>query len=378
MGIFDGIQDFLGFGGGDPAALARNPAVSGEPAVPQAPQTFNDRLMNPLTQAGLALLANNGTRRSDRGAFEGVGEALTGAARLQEAKAEKNKTKAFLRQNYPHIADQVDAGLDVGEAFGMAMKQQQFDREMALRERLAKGRGDNLTADQRNFQLAQSNPEFAKFIGVGAKPPTLQTYYDDETGQERRGYWDPATGSMVPVGGSKAAKDSQGITIGPDGTVQIGGAGMKLTEGQSKDLNYYQRGSAALPTIDQNEDALSSAGQRFANGVPIGGNYLTSPEFQVGNQAGREFLTAILRKDTGAAITNQEFEIYAPMFLPQPGDSKEVLAQKRAARTRALEALKLGLGSATQLGDVPVTANPTSERRSGGKSSAGVSWSMED
>ena len=52
---------------------------------------------------------------------------------------------------------------------------------------------------------------------------------------------------------------------------------------------------------------------------------------------------AILRKDTGAAITKEETEEYGSVYLPRPGDSPDVLAQKKVSRTRALEALKAGM-----------------------------------
>ncbi|KAK6697709.1 hypothetical protein SNK04_013804 [Fusarium graminearum] len=75
-------------------------------------------------------------------------------------------------------------------------------------------------------------------------------------------------------------------------------------------------------------------------------NSLLSPERKQAKQAAAEFLSAILRKDTGAAITQQEFDIYGPMYLPMPGDDRKTLEQKSLAREGALESIKAGLGSA--------------------------------
>lgn len=155
------------------------------------------------------------------------------------------------------------------------------------------------------------------------------------------GYIDQATYDAAV---KKATTAGEGITISPDGTVSIGNQLGKLTEGQSKDVNYYIRGKAALDTIDANEAALISLKDNTADALPLG-NYLTSKEYQQANQAGKEFLASILRKDTGAAITKQEFEIYGPMFLPKPGDGPDVLAQKKTARARAIEAIRVGLGA---------------------------------
>ena len=66
-------------------------------------------------------------------------------------------------------------------------------------------------------------------------------------------------------------------------------------------------------------------------------------------QAGLEFLQAILRKDTGAAITQQEIESYGITYLPQPGDNAAVLRAKKEARIRAVNALESGMSPAQML-----------------------------
>lgn len=134
-------------------------------------------------------------------------------------------------------------------------------------------------------------------------------------------------------------------------------AGEKLTEQQSKDLIYHRRGALALEVLDgpvdpnnpqspRLSDALTSGIEGTAGSLPLVGNYLKRDVYQRAEQAGRNFLAAILRKDTGAAITAQEMTIYGATFLPQPGDSAGVLAQKAEARKQALEAIRAGLGTA--------------------------------
>lgn len=136
----------------------------------------------------------------------------------------------------------------------------------------------------------------------------------------------------------------------PDGTVvQQGGPAMKLTEQQSKDIGFYNRGISAQDTLSTNESALTNLRDAAVSGIPGAGNYMVSPQYQAAQQSAREFLAAILRKDTGAAITNTEMEIYGKMYLPQPGDSPATLEQKKQSRETALDALKTGLGTATPL-----------------------------
>lgn len=137
------------------------------------------------------------------------------------------------------------------------------------------------------------------------------------------------------------------------------GGGLKLTEGQSKDLVYLRRGSEAnklLETLANNmtaghgqQGAMRGAADVFLRGLPGVGdstavNSLVSSERQQAEQAAKEFLSAVLRKDTGAAITSQEIDIYGHTYLPQPGDSPQVLQQKARAREIALEAIATGLG----------------------------------
>ncbi|WP_282365633.1 hypothetical protein [Pseudomonas sp. PS02290] len=140
----------------------------------------------------------------------------------------------------------------------------------------------------------------------------------------------------------------------------------KLTEGQSKDYNYYERGNAANGELASNGMALTSAatGDRgtwrgitdsLIRGLPGGvgnsslANSLVSSERQRAEQSGSEYLNALLRKDSGAALTQEEKDIYGKTYLPQSGDSPEVIKQKEAARTRSLQSIRGGLGNVANI-----------------------------
>ena len=213
------------------------------------------------------------------------------------------------------------------------------------------GRGPSPTAEQRNFALASKDPKFAEFIGRSGAvkaPADVQEYlwFREE---ERAAGREP----MPYLDFLKAQKgDGLSVQTNPDGTVSVtqGGNGMpKLTEGQSKDAVYVTRGSGALPILDELGNNLTSLGESVAGNVPFG-QYLQSDEYQQADQAGREFLSAVLRKDTGAAITDQEMSIYGKTYLPQPGDKPGMLEQKKGARSRALKAIGLGLPTAAVVG----------------------------
>jgi len=71
--------------------------------------------------------------------------------------------------------------------------------------------------------------------------------------------------------------------------------------------------------------------------LPSGGlralaNKAISDEWLPHFNSTRAFLAGILRQDTGAAITAEEYRQYYPMFFPMPGDTPEAIEQKRALR----------------------------------------------
>lgn len=140
-------------------------------------------------------------------------------------------------------------------------------------------------------------------------------------------------------------------------TFQQGGNIKPMTEGQSKDAVFATRAEGALTELEKNSEALLSMGDTLAGSVPVVGNRLVSSEFQQAQQAGREFLQAILRKDTGAAITKEETAEYGEVYLPRPGDSPETLKQKAASRRRALEAIKAGMPPQAILAQEKALAN---------------------
>ncbi|HEV7246578.1 MAG TPA: hypothetical protein VGN93_06250 [Shinella sp.] len=174
--------------------------------------------------------------------------------------------------------------------------------------------------------------------------PEVKEFFD-ESGMPYKAAWNPRSGQWEKVGNSKAPNGTR-LEVDPaTGAVTFTqGAGVKpLTEQQSKDTVYSVRAEGALPLIDKLGDSLTSLPEAVGGQVPGIGNYLKSPEYQQAEQAGREFLAAILRKDTGAAITPSEMEDYGSVYLPRPGDSAEVLTQKQQSRSRALAALKAGM-----------------------------------
>lgn len=85
-------------------------------------------------------------------------------------------------------------------------------------------------------------------------------------------------------------------------------------------------------------------------------NSFKSDERQSFEQAQRNFINAVLRKESGASISEPEFRNAREQYFPQPGDGTEVLAQKARNRAQAIAGLK-AVGSGDPVPDAP---NPPS------------------
>ena len=187
-----------------------------------------------------------------------------------------------------------------------------------------------------NARTGTTEPLASAIAPAGTKAPPVQRVKQPD-GSEMAVQWDSRAGKWVPLDAPQGGNPVQ-PTLG------------KLTEQQSKDVGFWQRGIEANKGITlEAEKALTNASDVGLENVPgiLGlrpARALQRPEFQTAHNSARNFLAVILRKDTGAAITGQEWTEYTPLFIPQPGDTPALIEQKRRNRTVALDAIKDGLG----------------------------------
>ena len=73
-------------------------------------------------------------------------------------------------------------------------------------------------------------------------------------------------------------------------------------------------------------------------------NYAQSEDYQKFDQARRNFVNAVLRRESGAVISEEEFDNANKQYFPQPGDTPQVIAQKRKNREDALTGMKRDAG----------------------------------
>lgn len=120
------------------------------------------------------------------------------------------------------------------------------------------------------------------------------------------------------------------------------------TEGQYASAGFAARLKQSTDIFDTLEDKInkmSVADLQWQRSAP---GFLKSPEMQQQEQAERNFINAQLRKESGAAISPEEYQSAAIQYFPQPGDSPQVLAQKKQNRQIALENMRYQSGPAAQ------------------------------
>lgn len=178
----------------------------------------------------------------------------------------------------------------------------------------------NRQQSERHFQAGQVKPVFNAEAGGFVVPPSAGN----------------PTGSVLKVPGVE---------------------GKAPTEFQGKSAAFGARAEQADKVIQQLEGKYSPAAinskQTVGKTWLVGGaleagvnKALLNAADQKAEQAQRDFVNAVLRQESGAAIADSEFDNAKKQYFPQPGDGKEVIAQKAANRALAIRGLKNNAGKA--------------------------------
>lgn len=84
---------------------------------------------------------------------------------------------------------------------------------------------------------------------------------------------------------------------------------------------------------------------------------------QKAEQAQRDFINAVLRQESGAAIGDNEFDNARKQYFPQPGDGPEVIAQKARNRQLAIQGFNSNAGRAAMTAPPAATSSGWSIQR---------------
>lgn len=301
-----------------------------------------------------------------------IGEAARGAFRTagqQAASLPGGPTK----ENAARIGEFQD-GFD-GDAFVNAVMQIDPVQGLALRQQFAK-------------QAPQvDRVEVAMRDGV---PVRVLTFKD---GSEKVSAFDPrAEMTEMNLGGVTQWIDKNRVQSGqtfrrtqsPDSVASnaVTMRGQNMVDARARDALTVQQQTAKAPTEFQGKSAafgLRAAeadkvitglqgqysptklnGKLAAQDLPLVGgisgvfaNSMLGENEQRAEQAQRDFINAILRQESGAAIGEGEFLNARRQYFPQPGDGAAVIAQKARNRQLAIQGLQSNAGRAAMQPTAP-------------------------
>lgn len=241
------------------------------------------------------------------------------------------------RQQGMHVKDQLEQAWKAKGYDLDVRKQTETERNNRTQNAISQG---NLNVSRGNLALSGQRLAFDKAQPKGV----LDT--------ERGLLVDPRTGEARPV------------TMGGNAV------GMKfkpMTEGQAKANLFGTRMTEADKTLRELEGKYSPMAvnaKTAAEETPlIGGllgataNAALGENGQMAEQAQRDFVNAVLRRESGAAIAASEFQNAKKQYLPQPNDSKAVLQQKARNRQLAIEGMQAEIPGGFRT--APTTKSPT-------------------
>ncbi len=279
----------------------------------------------------------------------------------------------------------------------------QYAEQKADKDRMAQGNfnKDELLKIGQNYQISPTKPEgdsiqissadnpgsplYASVYKQKVKPDYQKIDTVNDQGQKVTTLFDPVSGKTAGqfVSYEKPSADKF-VKVE---TVDENGNPVTKFVTPSAGASYKMASTASLkqPNKDQFDAALFGKRMETANDVMNNlssdgfdrSSYLSGlssavlPEAVQGsllkqqNQAERNFVNAVLRRESGAAIAQSEFDSAAKQYFPRAGDTPEVLAQKAQNREQAVQGMKAAAGNAWAIVPTPGITAPRKKDTSG-------------
>ncbi len=316
-------------------------------------QTIGQHVFGKANKAGPKTIPNNGQMNKSleaeifggASAMDGqsTGRNMEQPSAIQMQKMQQQQSSGglmgFLRD--PRTREAF-ASMDVSGRLGGIQQ-----RASADVERQQQGEDRNRTAD---WLASQPNGElFAEAIRAGMP-----------AGQAYEAYRKSLTGDYVVVGKTLVDRKTGKVIFQAPTTATltrknpvtgeleyisgIDPSQLNLDQSESGATVYAGRMRQAQNNLRLVEREGTDFMQKIFSNIPFAGNYLTSPEFKLYNQARSNFVNAVLRRESGAVIADSEFENANLQYFPQPGDTQQVIEQKRNNRELAISLIEAGAG----------------------------------
>lgn len=298
-------------------------------------------------------------------------------AEMERVERESLKKQADLSIIQMGIQGRYDSAKAISDRAVSALMEDQRNRNEALRVNYEANKDLFDTADQRAFETAQN----ARERELDREEKRLQEISDLSLNALENGAPTSVVTAMrtaetledaIRIGGSfiglydRAIKQLQIANT----QSQIDERNAKTTDGepltstQYVALGYANRLMEADVIIDEIGGQFTGATSALAGYLP---NFLKTSDRQRYEQAQRNFINAVLRKESGAAISPTEFASAAEQYFPQPGDSADVVIQKNQNRATVTANLLREAGQDTSIQDatladpLSVGVNPTAD-----------------
>jgi hypothetical protein len=294
-------------------------------------------------------------------------------------------TEKFMEMNKPQLSTKDTGNVLIDRTFqpltGQITEVSRTPKMMAPgeQERIDIGRSQlrtsqgQLSLAQEKFAFEQANPGFelkeaedGSIVGVNKR--TLQAF-PVSIGGAAPAAAPAAPGAGMPgprmpapatqaIPGMTSVLDQPAVAAAPGvasaaGPTQLRGKSTALNEGQANATAFGIRMLEAETILEDlaKKGVLKGAvieqtpfiGGTLGRVLPsaLGG---TSTAQQQVNQAKSNFITAVLRKESGAVISDSEFAREDEKYFPQINDNPEVVKQKARARRLAIESMKIQAG----------------------------------
>lgn len=216
-------------------------------------------------------------------------------------------------------------------------------------------------------------PDMIRFDAAGketargpVKAPTEPASLDAMLADALKRKDGPAQREILNLMGRKSAETRTPEKAPSEGLVQIAGpdgaaiwvrksdaegkpaaqAARGVTGIERQSLAFYNRAAEAAKIVSPLEEKIAGMGLAGQVGLDRLPNWMQTDANQSYRQAQRAFTEARLRKESGAAINDKEYEKDAKTYFAQPGDSKATIAQKQKARDVLLSGMAYSAGKA--------------------------------
>lgn len=227
-------------------------------------------------------------------------------------------------------------------------------------------------ANQRHSLAEMAGLQRAELLDAGAMQRTLV----EQGGANLRTGMETQNRSLMAAMQAQAAarKAPEGYRFSQDGSAMEAipggpadpraGGGKPLNDTQAKSLQFGARMQSAGGNLDslaaQGVDQPGLIRRAFgAVGMDALGNLTQNSQQQQVEQSQRDFINATLRRESGAAIAETEFDNARKQYFPQVGDRPEVIEQKRRNREISTNGILAEVPNAQQrLGQVLAPSQP--------------------